>query len=140
MAPILSIIKTVKSIKRTKFKISPTLFAFLSSFNNILVYKVIFCPANKNTIEEKVITPKPPICIKVMRITSPKGEKTSDTSTTDKPVTQTADTTVKRASKKFKLFPSCKESGNINRKIPIKMTNKKPKINFREGEIGRAHV
>ena len=75
------------------------LLEFLSSFKSSLVSKLIFLPINKKTIIETVITPSPPNWIKNKIINCPVGVKTWLTSTTDKPVTQIAETIVNKESK-----------------------------------------
>jgi hypothetical protein len=49
------------------------------------------------------------------------------TSTTDNPVTQTADVEVNKAVTRSVHVPALEEIGNINRNVPIEITAKNPK-------------
>ena len=64
----------------------------------------------------------------------PIGENTVAVSTTVSPVTHIAETIVNNEDRKLNSFPSFNENGIINKNVPTIIANKKPNINFLEGE------
>ena len=79
------------------------------------------------------VTPRPPIWIKRATTVRPNTVKCSAVSTTIRPVTQTALVEVKRASVKLTSAPGCIDMGSSRRKVPHRMTKKKPMVIRRPG-------
>lgn len=70
---------------------------------------------------EKAMIPNPPSWNKIRITTCPKGVKQAAVSWTIKPVTQTADVLVKRASTNDMFSPEWVLNGRSNKAVPIKM-------------------
>jgi hypothetical protein len=84
-------------------------------------------------IVEKVMIPKPPIWKRKMVITCPNVLKSLPISMTTRPVTQTPEVEVKRASTKRRL-PWVVEKGNQRRIPPARITAAKLRTNILAGE------
>jgi hypothetical protein len=82
---------------------------------------------------EKVIIPSPPIWKREMVITWPRVVRSFPLSITTRPVTQTAEVEVKRASIKVR-GPFVAENGNRRRRAPSRMTAAKLRTKILEGE------
>ena len=83
-----------------------------------------------DSITASVINPKPPIWI-ITRITAcPKPLQVSAVSVTTSPVTQVALTAVKAQSAKGTGVPLREAMGRCRRDAPIKITQRKPRINI----------
>ena len=82
----------------------------------------------KNTRDAMVMKPRPPIWMRTMMTTCPKREKVTPVFTTVRPVTQTAEVAVNRASTKPRLSLSFVATGRVRSKAPSRTTAKKPMV------------
>jgi hypothetical protein len=91
-----------------------------TSFTVILWLRVSLSAIARKNIVEKIMTPSPPSCIRIMITISPNVEKVVDVFTTVSPVTHTADVAVKTASISFKEPPS-ELIGRASKTAPMAM-------------------
>ena len=85
----------------------------------------------------KPTIPKPPISMRNATMTCPNIENEVDTSIVDKPVTVTAETEVKSASKKFRGVDVALAIGNMSNPVPAKTTMVKAIATMRVGCMSR---
>jgi len=95
--------------------------------------KEIPLPIKTKKTVEKVMIPNPPIWNRKMVITWPSVERSFPTSVTTRPVTQTAEVEVKRASTK-RRDPLVAEKGNQRRMPPARITPAKLKTKILAGD------
>ena len=98
---------------------------------NTATKKTTNTTAKKGTTTKKAsskIIDKPPISISNVITTAPNGVIWTDISITVKPVTQTADVTIKSESTNPKLLPLVEDIGKAIRPVPIKITPKNVNI------------
>ena len=88
-----------------------------------------------NTSVANVITPSPPICIRISIITCPNAEKSTVVERTTNPVTHTALADVNIASLKFSHSPSVLETGRARKNAPTNMTARKPNNTISMGRM-----
>lgn len=82
-------------------------------------------PKNMTNTVVNVIKPRPPIWTHANITSCPKTEKWVPVSTTASPVTQVAETAVKKASVSSMDSPVVVATGSASRKVPAKMTSAK---------------
>ena len=104
------------------------------------MFCITFCPIKLSLLPEiiknnvdTVIMPSPPVWIRTISINCPNGLKVVPVSTTVRPVTQTADVEVNRASTNPSR-PMVDAWGSISKQIPVKMRNANPKIVVQAGD------
>jgi hypothetical protein len=98
-----------------------------------LPLKEIPLPIKTKKTVEKVMIPNPPVWIRNIVITCPTRERSFPVSMTTRPVTQTAEVEVKRASTN-RRFPMVAEKGNHRRIPPVRMTATKLRTKILVGE------
>ena len=79
-------------------------------------------PASKIIVVDAVMMPRPPSCMSVTRIHSPVCVNVEAISTTESPVTQTADMAVKNAS--IKSMGRVVDCGRLKSAVPMAMSNR----------------
>ena len=127
-APNISTIKEVKKINLICFTIPPTCGTDKEFCIVCRCIRLIFLPAIIVTNDATVITPNPPICIKIRIIPCPKYDQYEAVSYTTRPVTQTADVDVNNAFPNGVTIPAFDETGHINNNAPMTITPANPSI------------
>ena len=86
---------------------------------------------------EAVMKPRPPSWMRTRMTTCPKAVQWVPVSRTTRPVTQTADVAVKKASRRGVTWPSVAANGSISSSVPMAMRSAKPRTSTSAGEGGR---
>ncbi len=88
--------------------------------------RLIRRPSARNMRADVDMIPRPPIWMRSMMTIWPKGEKYVAVSTTIRPVTQTADVAVKKASTRERSLPGWTAMGSESRIVPNRISAAKP--------------
>ena len=86
---------------------------------------------------EAVMKPSPPSWMSTRMVTCPSGFQYVPVSRTTRPVTQTAEVAVKRASTRGVHCPETDARGDIRMSVPMAMSRAKPRTRTADGEAGR---
>jgi hypothetical protein len=125
-APSNSMKKAVLNTKPIIRTIPPTWCAEILSCSILRWKSEILLPEITAMKAVTEMTPRPPICIKIRITIWPKSDQYAAVSLTIRPVTQTADVAVKKASSNDVQQRALDETGSISRNVPSRITARKP--------------
>ena len=115
----------MKLVRRT---MPPTFGAEIASCMVLRCIREIFRPEISANAAATVMTPMPPIWMRSMITSCPKGDQVVAVSCSTRPVTQTAEVEVNSASRNGIAWPFRVETGSISSSAPSRITPRKPRI------------